>query len=135
MKKRLIALLLLLPICAEAGNAKIDALVKTFDGSSLWGGSSFYPVIELPSGASITQVLDRLQTTGFARFTSYKIIASETASMVLDHVPVRADGTTVRTPVKEPISVVLIKTDVGEKIVFMHYSKESGWRTTIYDTK
>jgi hypothetical protein len=53
MKKRLIALLLLLPICAEAGNAKIDALVKTFDGSSLWGGSSFYPVIELPSGASM----------------------------------------------------------------------------------
>ena len=69
------------------------------------------------------------------RCTSFQIIASETVLLVTDHVPVRADGTPERPLVKEPVTAVLIKTNLGEKIVFMHYSKSPGWRTTIYDVK
>jgi hypothetical protein len=134
MKTRIIALLFLLPPYAEAGNAKIDALVQTFEGGSLWSRSSVFPVIELAADASITQVLDRLKA--MKKFADYKVIASETASLILNHVPVRADGTTEWTPVKEPITVVLITTDIGEKIVFMLYDKENKfWKTTVYNTK
>ena len=73
MKTRLLAFLLLLPVCAEAGNAKIAAVVQTFEGRSLYSGSSFWPAIELPKDASPSLVCDSLLKSGFDRFTSYRI--------------------------------------------------------------
>ena len=131
MRIRLLALLLLLPICVEAGNAKIAALVQTFEGRSLYSGSSFWPAIKLPKDASPSQVCDTLLKSGFDQFSSYRITTAETVRVVLDHVPVGPDGKRTWVPTKEPITATLIQTDDGDKVVFMDF-KEGGWRTAVY---
>lgn len=119
------------PLCAEAGNAKIAAFIQTFEGRSLYSGSSFWPAIKLPKEASPSQVCEALLKSRFVQFTSYSIITNETAQMVLDHVTVDTNGKPKWIPVKEPVTVTFIQTDVGEMIIFMDH-KEGGWRTSVY---
>jgi len=135
MKILLLFFMLVLPAITRAGDTKIAALVACFEDSSLWSGSSFFPVLDLPATASTTQVFNELLKSGFVRFHTFSVSATETVSMVLEHVPVGTDGKPKWTPVKEPITVVRIQTDAGEKIVFMKHSMQNGWQTTVYDSK
>ncbi len=136
MKSRWLALLLLLPVCAEAGNARIAALARQFEGSSLWSGSSFFPWLDFPEDASTTQVLSALWKTGAGGWGSFEIVAVETCRLVLDRAPADSeDWPRWALPGKQPVTAVLIRTDEGEKIVFMHYGERRGWRTSVYDAR
>lgn len=129
-KTALLAFGLLPPFCTEAGNAKIAAIVKTFEGRSIYSDCSFWPTLGLPKEASSSQVCDALLHSGFVQCTFYSVITNETVLMVLDHVPVDANGKPRWTPLKKPITATLLQTDGGDKVVFMDF-KEGGWRTSV----
>ncbi|MGB8352541.1 MAG: hypothetical protein WCD79_01505 [Chthoniobacteraceae bacterium] len=108
MKRIIIALSLsFLPLMAHAGNAEITALLATFPKNAMMM-DGFTPIIELPSSASVNEVLDHYLTTGIMFDgkpfkPSCKVIATEKILI---------------SPGIPPITAVLIEY-YGQKIVLM----------------
>src|SRR2546423_594817 len=102
-------------------NPKIAKLVAELSKPPIRIDGGF-PIIELPRSATPSQVVARcIEMTGFdaGHIKQYKIRA-------IEKVPPYDDT--------GDLTAVLITSDLGDKIIFMHYEgHRTGWWTHIYD--
>lgn len=101
----------------------ISRKVASLDPHGLWT-NGVSPKIDLPSTASTAEVLALMFTrVSFDRgpAKTHRVSTERDVRVGLDPMPYR---------------VVLVETDVGQKIVFLRYEAESrGWWTRVYDVK
>jgi len=113
---RLLAFLLLLPLCAVAGNPRIAEFVKNLGDPDSWKNGLYWP-IHVGASASPKDVIDAYIKTdrGVDRFiTQYDIIATEKVAAPMNSL-------------SGDYTAVLIKSNLGDMIVLMENNGADWW--------
>lgn len=108
-------------VLAGITNSPIEVLATRLADDHFWRNGTF-PAIDLPKTATPDEVLAQLfkmTTFGESRITSFKILETKEV--------------TIRGPLPDTYTAVLIDSDLGQKIVLFQHIKPHRWWTKVYD--